>query len=98
MTKTDPWPVAVTVQVPYGERVADKRTGVFVQWGGTDACFDFTCECGWNGHFDGYFAYAIKCLGCDSVWEMPATIYPRRVTTGDGSDTQDPVEPRGRAT
>lgn len=80
-----PWPVAVTVQVPYGEHAADKRTDVFIQWKGTDVCFDFTCECGAGGHYDGYFAYTIQCPGCGAVWEMPATIYPRKVTPGDGS-------------
>lgn len=42
-----------------------------VQWKGTDVCFDFDCECGAFGHFDGYNAYFVKCGTCDKVYEMP---------------------------
>lgn len=49
----------------------------FIQWKGTDVCLDFTCECGWGGHFDGYFAYVIKCAGCGRLWEMPCYLAPR---------------------
>ncbi len=54
---------------------------VFVQWKGTDVCMDFHCECGAHCHFDGYFAYTVKCLHCETVWEMPQTIYPRKVNS-----------------
>lgn len=40
----------------------------FIQWKNTDVCFDFRCDCGAEGHFDGYFAY-----------QMPAHVYPRRI-------------------
>jgi len=46
----------------------------FIQWKGTDVCLDFACECGANGHYDGDFAYAIRCHGCDKVWMMPAFV------------------------
>lgn len=52
---------------------------VFLQWKGTDACFDFYCECGAHCHFDGDFAYAVKCPHCEAVWEMPCILVPRKV-------------------
>ncbi len=51
---------------------------VFIQWKGTDVCMDFRCECGANCHFDGYFAYCVKCPHCETVWEMPQVLYPRK--------------------
>jgi len=53
---------------------------VFLQWKGTDACFDFECSCGWTGHFDGYFAYAVMCGGCGLTYEMPCYLAPRAIT------------------
>lgn len=53
---------------------------VFLQWKGTDACFDFWCECGAQSHFDGLFAYQLKCGSCGALFAMPFTIYPVRIT------------------
>ncbi len=64
--------------VPGVER--DGEPNVFVQWKGTDACLDFYCSCGEQGHFDGYFAYALRCGDCGAVWAMPTTVQPRRLT------------------
>ena len=50
----------------------------FIQWKGTDVCMDFHCECGAHCHFDGYFAYTVKCPHCETIWEMPTFIVPRR--------------------
>lgn len=52
----------------------------FIQWKGTDVCMDFQCECGENSHFDGDFAYAVKCPKCLTVWQMPWNLYPRKMT------------------
>lgn len=51
----------------------------FVQWKGTDVCMDFWCDCGAQCHFDGYFAYVVKCPHCSALWQMPSHIYPRKV-------------------
>ncbi len=51
----------------------------FIQWKGTDVCMDFYCECGEHCHFDGYFAYTVKCPKCEQVWEMPFNLFPRKV-------------------
>jgi hypothetical protein len=67
----------------------DDGTSVFVQWKGTDVCLDFRCTCGWDGHFDGYFAYVVRCGGCDALWEMPHYLVPRK-TTGTAHTPVDP--------
>lgn len=59
--------------------------GVFLQWKGTDVCMDVECECGWNGHVDGYFAYAWRCGGCGAVWRMPEHPVPVRDDAYTGS-------------
>ena len=63
-----------------------KNPYVFLQWKGTDACFDFHCECGAQCHFDGYFAYYVKCPHCEAVYQMPFNIFPRKVTDTNGSE------------
>lgn len=55
------------------------RPHVFLQWKGTDACFDFHCKCGAHCHFDGFFAYFVKCPHCSAVYEMPFMLFPREV-------------------
>lgn len=55
-----------------------KETHAFVQWKGTDVCMDFWCDCGAQCHFDGYFAYAVRCPHCKTIWQMPSHLFPRR--------------------
>ncbi|WP_145670196.1 hypothetical protein [Bradyrhizobium stylosanthis] len=55
-----------------------EETHAFIQWKGTDVCMDFHCECGAHNHFDGYFAYTVKCQHCGAVWEMPHYLKPRK--------------------
>ena len=50
----------------------------FLQWKNTDACFDLWCECGRHLHFDGYFAYTVRCPRCDAIYEMPCYLILRR--------------------
>lgn len=47
------------------------RPSAFVQWKGTDICVDLHCECGYHGHFDGFFAYGLRCAECGKEWTMP---------------------------
>lgn len=54
---------------------------VFIQWKGTDACFDLWCDCGVHLHMDGYFAYAVKCGNCGAIWQMPQKVKPVKVKT-----------------
>ena len=52
----------------------DDQTHVFIQYKGTDICLDFHCSCGTDGHFDGDFAYALRCAGCGKTFAMPHSI------------------------
>lgn len=54
------------------------EVNAFIQWKNTDACFDFYCDCGAHCHYDGYFAYTVKCPHCSQVYEMPHILYPRK--------------------
>lgn len=73
-----------------GTVVEGESARVFIQWKGTDACFDFDCGCGYDGHFDGHFAYEVRCKRCGAVYEMPSLLYPRRIAPGEHSN---PVVP-----
>lgn len=55
-----------------------KAAHAFVQWKGTDLCMDFYCDCGAQLHFDGDFAYCVKCPHCLTVYEMPQVLVPRK--------------------
>lgn len=59
------------------------QLGVFVQWKGTDACIDFTCVCGRVGHYDGMFAYTLRC-SCGRLWRMPAQFMLLETGDDDG--------------
>lgn len=43
---------------------------VFLQWKGTNACFDLNCPCGTQTHFDGDFLYFVECGGCRQAYRM----------------------------
>jgi hypothetical protein len=51
---------------------------MFIQWKGTDVCLDFHCRCGRHGHFDGYFAYRLRC-SCGLIYEMGTQVMVRIV-------------------
>ena len=53
---------------------------IFLQWKGTDACLDFYCTCGAQGHFDGYFCHRIRCGKCGKVWTLPDLLPLREAT------------------
>ncbi len=55
------------------------KPNAFIQWKATKACMDFSCLCGANCHFDGYFAYTVKCPRCGVTWQMPHHLFPRPV-------------------
>lgn len=74
--KPDGQPEMVAAGFTYG---AVQSPHAFLQWKGTEACFDFKCECGALCHYDGYFAYTVKCPHCMTVYEMPFILYPRKV-------------------
>ena len=64
----------------------------FLQWKGTDVCMDFHCDCGAHCHFDGDFAYNVRCPHCGSGWEMPCFVFPRKTDKADTAKTLEPDE------
>lgn len=51
--------------------MAETAPTTFIQWKGTDLCVDFWCpKCAEHSHYDGMFAYHIKCGGCGQVWKL----------------------------
>lgn len=68
--------ISIDDQFVSGSPTREPRT--FIQWKGTNVCMDFYCECGAHCHFDGYFAYCVKCPHCQTVWEMPCHVFPRK--------------------
>lgn len=46
-----------------------------IQWKGTDVCLDFHCICmseemGYSSHFDGRFAYYLRCNKCKRIYRL----------------------------
>jgi uncharacterized protein (DUF983 family) len=65
----------------------------FVQWKGTDLCMDLYCpECGESSHFDGFFAYHIRCPNCKAVFKMPQDLAIERVPEEPGMQILDAEE------
>lgn len=56
------------------------RPSAHIQWKGTDVCMDFHCLCDTGeevagvGHFDGYFAYHVRCARCGRVYRLPTEL------------------------
>jgi hypothetical protein len=67
---------------------------VFVQWKGTDVCLDFFCDCGGGGHYDGDFAYGLRCSECRTEWLMPHTFGLLPDADGAIQDTDMPHQER----
>ena len=65
-----------------------KEENNFIQWKGTDLCMDFHCECGTHNHYDGFFAYYVKCAGCGQVYQMDTKVKMKKVEDNDN----DPLE------
>lgn len=85
-------------------RPAGSDASMFLQWKGTSVCLDFYCECGMHGHFDGDFAYALRCPACGAVYEMGTQVIAKRTDdahlierakTLDIEDGADPAAARG---
>lgn len=46
----------------------------WIQYKGTEICIDIHCNCGNSSHFDGDFAYALRCPHCSKVFALGQTI------------------------
>ena len=60
---------------------------MFIQWKGTDVCLDFYCPCGVHGHYDGDFAYNVRCSACGSVFQLGTQVRAMRVPDGETDGT-----------
>ena len=83
------------------------RAEVFLQWKGTDACYDFYCPCSpdWPQHFDGYFGGTFACGGekdddgsdppgfCGKKWRLPFTLSAAEIEDDDSGGHQIAVTP-----
>ena len=59
----------------------------FIQWKGTDLCMDFRCpECGEHSHYDGMYAYHIRCGNCRVFFRMPTDVAVVKVTEQEARD------------
>ena len=63
--------------------MALKEENNFIQWKGTDLCMDFHCECGEFNHYNGYFAYYVKCNGCGQVYQMDTKVKMEKTNEKD---------------
>lgn len=61
----------------------------FIQYKGTDICMDFRCKCGASCHFDGDFAYTVKCPHCSQCYEMPPILFPRECAAQEDAKIMD---------
>jgi hypothetical protein len=62
-----------------GTRPEGSDASMFIQWKGTNLCMDFVCRCGDSGHFDGYFAYLVRCTTCGTVYRMGTQVIAKVV-------------------
>lgn len=69
-------------------RPVGSEARMFIQWKGTNVCLDFWCACGEAGHYDGDFAYHLKCPTCGQVYEMGTQVIARKVDGDDHPSTQ----------
>ena len=75
---TSPEHVAAQERFPF-TTPTESDARMFIQWKGTDVCLDFSCVCGAQGHFDGDFAYGLRCFACGAVYEMGTQVIAKRV-------------------
>ncbi len=62
----------------------------YIQWKGTDVCMDIACiNCHAVGHFDGFFAYELRCPSCGQIHKM-ATMIGYSMIDDDESVMGDP--------
>ena len=60
-----------------------------LQWKGTEAALDFTCDCGAVHRFDGMFLIFVRCPTCDAIYWLNPTIEAVRLTREESADVQD---------
>jgi ribosomal protein S27E len=71
-----------------------ENADVYIQWKGTDACFDFHCPCGNSDHIDANFAYYVRCASCGTTYQMPSDLEARCVPDGEVENDWNIVQAR----
>jgi hypothetical protein len=72
----------------------DTSKEAFIQWKGTDVCMDLYCPtCSYHNHYDGGFAYFVKCAKCGALWEMNCFVTFKRAEIADGTPLTCEYEP-----
>lgn len=76
-----------TQTIQAGDEIHEQFGGVaFIQWKGTDVCMDVDCpnpEChDGGGHFDGDFAYFLRCYSCGAIIKLGSHVPVYHVTPG----------------
>jgi len=64
----------MTYEAVYDNDNPRSPSGGWIQWKGTDVCMDLHCQCGWDGHVDGDFIYAIECPQCHTKYAVGCNI------------------------
>lgn len=64
---------------------------MFIQWKGTDLCMDFYCPCSTfgGGHFDGAFAYYVRCTSCGQVYRMGTQVIARKDDSPEAAEAAE---------
>lgn len=70
--------------VPYSEvyeklygfekEIQDAHPFGWIQYKGSNICVDIHCDCGELSHYDGDFAYAVRCPYCQKQWVLGQTV------------------------
>ena len=65
------------------KQITMKAEDNFIQWKATDVFIEFTCKCGEYNNYSGFFAYYVKCSGCDQVYKMDTKIKMEKTNKTD---------------
>lgn len=60
----------------YGHESEIQDAGPYgwIQYKGSNICVDIHCSCGELSHYDGEFAYAVRCPYCQKPWVLSQTV------------------------
>jgi hypothetical protein len=47
---------------------------------------DVHCDCGADLHWDGFFAFYLRCTACGAVYELPEELALRKLDPGEEPD------------
>lgn len=71
----------------FEKEIQDSGPFGWIQYKGSDICVDIHCSCGELSHYDGDFAYAVRCPHCQKAWVLGQTV--RLVELSQDIEQQD---------